>query len=260
MDFLEQSKMNEYDVVEYSKRLNIIMNTAYFMGHIIDTTQELSCFEKVSLPVFEHESPLAKNLSQLNSMRKSIRNYKEEGLTFLDTAKLLTLSYSLIQPANTNGGFPPSRNIASGGGLYPIDIYLINRKIEGLKRGVYSYNVHHSTMELLSEFSSQDEFEAMINRAFFSDQKQDMDYKNASAYIILGGVLNRVCFKYLDRGLRFALIDTGAIIHSLYLASAALGIGCCAMGSYVDDLVSELIGYKSSTQTVLGVVLIGKIQ
>ena len=260
LDFLEQSKMTEYDVIDYSKRLNAIMGTEYFMNHIVNTTQELSCFESVLLPTFESNSKNANALLNINNLRKSMRSYEPEGLSLQDVSNLLNLSYSITDSRGPSMGFPATRNIASGGGLYPIDIYLVNRKIVGLKQGVYAYNVNEVSLELLSEFVSEIECESIINRAFFSDQKKDMDYKNASAYLVLGGALNRVCFKYLDRGLRFALIDVGAIIHSIYLASASLGmIGCCAMGSYVDDLVNELIDYKSNTQTVLGVVLIGKV-
>lgn len=258
-DFLEQSKMTEYDVIEYSKRLNVIMGTEYFMNHIVHSTHELSAFEKVPLPPFESELQTANNLSGINFLRKSIRQYKPEGLSLSEVANLLSLSYSITDSRGPSLGFPSTRNIASGGGLYPIDLYLVNRKVVGLKKGVYAYNIHELSLDLLSEFPNDAEGEATINRAFFADQKKDMDYENASAYIVLGGVLNRACFKYLDRGLRFALIDTGAIMHSIYLASASLNIGCCAMGSYVDDLVSELIEYKSNTQTVLGVVLIGKV-
>jgi SagB-type dehydrogenase family enzyme len=256
LDFLERSKMNEYDAIEYSKRLNIIMGTDYFMQHIINTTQELSSFEMVSLPEFKSDSDAANNLSQLNFKRKSVREYSEDNIDFNEFSNLLKLSYTITKKMD---GYPPSRNIASGGGLYPIDLYVVNRKVTGLKLGVHFYNVHNSSLDLVFESETLNQLDDQINKAFFSDQKVDMDYKNAAAYIVLGGVLNRVCFKYLDRGLRFALVDTGAIIHSLYLASTALKIGSCGVGSYADDLVSELIGYKTNIQTVLGVVLIGKI-
>ena len=256
LDFLERSKMNEYDAIEYSKRLNIIMGTDYFMQHIVNTTQELSSFETVLLPEFKSDSEAANKLLQLNFKRKSIREYSESNINFDEFTNLLKLSYSITKKID---GYPPSRNIASGGGLYPIDLYVVNRKVTGLKLGVHSYNIYNASLDLVIESETLDQLDEQINKAFFSDQKIDMDYKNAAAYIILGGVLNRVCFKYLDRGVRFALIDAGAIIHSIYLASTALNIGSCGVGSYADDMVSELIGYKTNIQTVLGVVLIGKI-
>jgi SagB-type dehydrogenase family enzyme len=154
---------------------------------------------------------------------------------------------------------PGSRNIASGGGLYPIDLYFICQHVENLPKGIYHYNLHRSTLELVSDFVSDAEFQKAVNRAFFTDAKIDIEYTNAAGYLIMGGVLNRACFKYLDRGVRWALIETGAVIHSIYLASASLQIGCCAVGGYCDDLVADLIGFTDKSQVALGVVAVGKV-
>ena len=113
LDFLEQSKMTEYDVIDYSKRLNAIMGTEYFMNHIVNTTQELSCFESVLLPTFESNSKNANALLNINNLRKSMRSYEPEGLSLQDVSNLLNLSYSITDSRGPSMGFPATRNIAS---------------------------------------------------------------------------------------------------------------------------------------------------
>lgn len=256
LDFLESSKMEEYDIMDYNFRLMSVMSSPHYMDQIKNHSNELGIVEEVKLACSEM-GMRSQNLHELNSARKSIRSFSNEPLDFKDLSNLLSLSYSITQPEDQQL-LPLRRNIASGGGLYPIDLYFINRHVNGLKKGVFHYNIHNHSLELISNYDSERELEEAVARAFCTKNKTDMDYENAAGYLVLGGMLNRVCFKYMDRGLRFALIDAGAIIHSIYLASAALQIGCCAVGGYFDDLVSKLIGLRGNAQTTLGCVLIGK--
>lgn len=258
LDFLESSKIRTYDIAEYSQRLNTVMENPYFMDNIAHHTPELGFCETVSLPPAAATADGARHLAALNRQRRSVRSYQAQGLALAQVGELLRLAYTITDSSNLSLGLPPTRNIASGGGLYPIDVYLVSRRIEGLRPGVYHYNLGQECLERLPGLDDPQEVEQRVGDAFFTAQKVDMQYPNASGYLVLGGVLNRVCFKYLDRGLRFALLDAGAIMHSLYLASTALGIGCCGMGSYDDDLTNRLIGFRGTAQQVLGVAVIGR--
>ncbi len=258
-DFLESSKMNTYDALEYSKRLMEIMNTDYFMEHISEQTNELGWLEEFNLPNSELQSSLGQNLDMLNHARSSSRKFTGDELSLHELSQLLRLSYKKTKIGIKEKFIPDSRNIASGGGLYPVDLYFVSLNVSELPRGVYYYNLDRNCLEKLPLFESDEIFQNAINKAFLSEAKIDIDYRNAAGYIILGSVLHRTCFKYLDRGIRWALIDTGAIIHSIYLASASIGIGCCSVGGYCDDLVAEIIGFNDKSQIVFGTVIIGKV-
>ena len=258
-DFLESSKMNTYDALEYSKRLMEVMNSAYFMEHITEHTNELGWLDEITLPISPPKSTLSKHLDNLNDIRSSSRKFTGEVISLTELTQLLLLSYKKTKTGIKEKFIPNCRNIASGGGLYPVDLYFVNLNVSNLPRGVYYYNIDRISMEMLPHFESDETFQEMVNQAFFSDTKIDIDYSNAAGYIILGSVLQRTCFKYQDRGIRWALIDTGAIIHSIYLASASLGLGCCSVGGYCDDLVAQIIGFKDKSQVVFGTVIIGKI-
>lgn len=259
LDYLEASKSQISDSSTYSERLLAIMNNEHIMEQVINHTSELGYSEVVALPQATMP-PLAEKLAELNQRRCSTRKYVPTGLTLPEVAQLLRLTYTVTAHGDMQRGTSPSRNIASGGGLYPVDLYYISRRTHGLRPGVYHYQVSNQTLERLPGLDDPADLEQQVNEAFFLEHKADMDYQNASGYLVLGGVLNRVCFKYLDRGLRYALIDAGAIIHSAYLASTALKIACCSMGGYNDDLAKKIIGFHGTSQHVLGVVVLGKME
>lgn len=255
-DFLEISKLAEYDIINFGARIAAIMGVPYYTEQIINHTPELGFCEKIPLSITRSENT---ELMELQRKRKSHRKFDPQGLSFEELSDFLHLSYCVTQehPHKKN---PPSRNIASPGALYPIDVYFVNQGVQGLKKGVYYYNLTEKCLQLVSDHRTEEENDALIKRAFLIDYQTDIDFNTASGYVVLGATLNRSCFKYQDKGIRFALIDTGAIMHAMYLASAALDINCCGCGGYIDDLVDEVIGYETTTQTVTGVLAIGKSQ
>lgn len=253
-DFLESSKMKEYELIDFTSRLPIIMGTPYYMDQIINHTSELGFCEKVPLRIGKSENM---PLMEVQKKRKSYRNYDPTGISFDALSDLLNLSYCVTNHPDKSQ-ITPSRNIASPGALFPIDLYLINQCVEGLQKGVYHYNLNERSLELISDQTPDAELDEKVKHAFMIDHQTDINRNSASGYLVLGATLNRSCFKYQDKGVRFALIDTGAIIHAIYLACASLDIHCCAFAGYVDDLVARLIGYEGNSRTVTGVVAFGK--
>lgn len=254
-DFLEISKLHEYTIGAYSDRLGTIMGNAYFMEQVFQHTPEWGFCQSFPLtPALKQTAETV--LHELGEGRQSHRQYNRN-LTFTDLSSLLSLTYrQTSSKTETPFGPQPSRTIASGGGLFPVDLYVVNQSVEGLPVGVYYYNLHTCSLDVISALTP-DEVRRGIDRAFMPAYKVDMEYDRASAYIVFAASLQRVCFKYQDRGIRFAFLDTGALLHGAYLSAAALSVGCCGVGGYVDDYVAELIGLTNHDQLVTGVLLIG---
>jgi hypothetical protein len=91
-DFLESSKMNIYDALEYSKRLMEVMGSAYFMEHISEQTNELGWLEEIPLPISEPSSSLSQNLDMLNDTRSSSRKFTGDAISLSELTQLLRLS------------------------------------------------------------------------------------------------------------------------------------------------------------------------
>lgn len=258
-DFLEQSKLYSYQAKEYSERLHAVMSSEYFMRNISQHSYEMGFCEEFELLNTQELAPLAEALHQLNQLRISQRNYKsDEHISLQELSHFLQLSYSITQHYDPAMLIPPRRNIPSGGGLYPIDVYLINQHIEKLPIGIFLYDIFSFKLKLIHKFSSAEDLNQNLNKSLFTHQKNDIAYAHASAFIILGAELERSCFKYLDRGIRWAMIEAGEITQAMYLASASLELASCAIGGFDDESMARLIGYKHPSQVTLLALSLGK--
>lgn len=249
-DFLEISKLNEYDIIEFGLKTNIVLSNEQLRYDIHYHTPEIGFTRDIPLLETQVENDLSNCLFEINRKRKSIRTNNNR-LSFEDLSLLLQRSYFLT---NKN---PNKFNIPSSGALYPIELYIINIQTIGLNEGIYYYNPYTASLQEIRNLSKEETLNT-INKGFMANKRDDIDINNASAIILFGAILNRVVVKYQDRGIRFALIDVGAILHNIYLNATTLNINCCANGGYVDDYVANLIDLKSNQQTVLLTAILGK--
>ena len=63
----------------------------------------------------------------------------------------------------------------------------------------------------------------------------------ASACILLVGVLPRIKFKYGERGYRFALLEAGHISQNILLAAESESIGAFSIGGFLDDKLNDML-------------------
>ncbi|TGE21374.1 SagB/ThcOx family dehydrogenase [Hymenobacter aquaticus] len=260
LDFLELTKTHAYDAAELGQRVGAIMQTPFIMEQVAAHTPEAGYpAATVPLPEAPLSDALQLALQQLNQQRVSTRQFEPRPLAGEQLARLLRLAYAVTRPhQGLATPLPPGRSVASAGGLYPLELYYVSLRTTGLAPGVYHYQPAHSgRLVLVSDFASDQAFAQAVAEAFLTAEKNDMEYDNAAGYLVIGAVLQRTCFKYVDRGVRFCLLEAGALLHAVYLASAATGIGCCAMGSYVDNEVRRLIGWQGRLHEPLSVILLG---
>lgn len=267
-DFIESSKITRYNIDEFGKRIYEITNNSFIMRHICNNSAEFSAFENIPLPDdHDSECELLEKLQEIYRARTSTRQYASEGITFDEMSKVLQGGCFILEPPRRKEGdrpvmkeMPSKRNICSAGGLYPIELFLLSSNTTGLENGIYHYNQEQVTLDKFVPRNSLKDTDVkdIVREVFFSLGRADIDFENVSGVIIMAGFLNRTAYKYQDRGLRFALIDAGAITQNLYLTCAAMDLGCCACGGYYDDELNEILGLDGSDETVLNVVLVGK--
>jgi SagB-type dehydrogenase family enzyme len=124
--------------------------------------------------------------------------------------------------------------VPSGGGLYPLEQYVIARRIGGLAPGIYHYNVPGHFLECVSEGS--------MPAKVLSDTFMAQPYVGQSAFVlVLTAVFARSLWKYRDRGYRYMLFEAGHVAQNSNLVAAALGLGALNLGGFFDaDLVAYL--------------------
>ncbi|OJX73041.1 SagB/ThcOx family dehydrogenase [Leifsonia sp. 71-9] len=124
------------------------------------------------------------------------------------------------------------RPVPSGGALYPLDLYVFARDIDGLSRGLYHFDPFRKLLLRLADFDDKKFLEATLRE----DALQNLAFS-----VVISATFWRSRFKYGSRAYRFALLEAGHVMQNMLLASTAFGIGSRPYGGFVDDELTELL-------------------
>ncbi len=183
---------------------------------------------RVRLPVPELTGGLP--TEQAISERRSIRAYSAEAMTADELARVLLLTTGL----SADRWGDQLRNYPSSGALYPIEVYPVVHRVDGIPPGVYHYGVAGHELEQLR---------AGDHRRHVVEHGLSQDFLGECAVVVyLTMIFQRMRFKYAERSYRYGLIEAGHLGQNLYLGATSLGLGACAVGAYDDRAINELLG------------------
>ena len=179
--------------------------------------------------------------------------FSGEPITLAELGSVLAFSYGptrVIESPRAPGEKLYLRAAASGGGLYPLEIYPLVFNVDGCEPGVYHYSITEHALELVRPGPCQKGFIATTS---YGDMAS-----TASVMFVVTAVLARTLSKYLFRGLRFVLNDVGVLVQNFYLTGTALGLDTCAIGGFFDDEVGSLIEIDNVDEHVAICFAIGR--
>lgn len=265
LDFLEQIKFKKYDM-ESLEKFNLIAyvnNNPKLQKKIHDSYYDMGFCQTFPLLPTRNPSVAFLSLDQLNKKRKSNRKFGTTPLSLQDISSFLHLFYTLTgcETFDFKGTeiTRDTRNIASGGGLYPTEIYLINHRIAALPLGAYRYNVVDFKLELIQAFDTAEkwnEFYAIIMK----ESATSIDFEQASTFVVFSSILNKQSFKYKDFGVVLSLVEIGEFVHAAYLAGAALNLGCCIFGGFLSNQMNHLLELKNGLHQPFLCMAVGNIK
>lgn len=186
--------------------------------------------KKIALPGVNIDSYFSKkekdaNLFSLIKNRKSRRDFTDKPLTLEEISILLQYSCGIF----TDTG---RRANPSGGGRYPIEVYIFVQKIsKDIPSGLYHYNIKEHALDILnSKVYDHKEISRLFNYDFV---------QNASASIILTSAFFRTKEKYGERGYRYILLEAGHIVQNMYLVAEALELSATGLGGTKDIKIEK---------------------
>jgi SagB-type dehydrogenase family enzyme len=144
------------------------------------------------------------------------------------------------------------RVVPSAGALYPLEIFVYCKHINGLASGLYHYNSVKMNLRRLRQADETRKLTAAIIRPDVT--------LGSSLLIFITAVFERSVFKYGDRGYRFVLLEAGHVAQNINLAANALGLGCLNVGGYYDREIDEYLDLDGVTHSTIYVVAVGKKQ
>ena len=200
----------------------------------------------VKLPITDHEAGLEDTLK----LRCSCRVFSEEPLPLAAIGACLREGYGILATDRDGRLQFPLRPVPSGGGLYPLEINLIARRIVGLEPGVYHYVAEHHGLEQVvpSELPK-----AFLDYVFMGQSSLTA----APALLVISGVWKRTMTKYGDRGYRYMMFEAGHVMQNINLCAARWGLGSCNIGGFFDAELGDALRLDGDLETPLYACAIG---
>ncbi len=143
------------------------------------------------------------------------------------------------------------RSAPSAGALYPIEVYLVVHRVEGLKPGLYHYGVRDHALELVRASDLRGEIVRHGLMQEFLGQ--------ANLVLVFTAIFQRLRWKYQERTYRYALLEAGHLGQNVYLAATSMGMGACAVGAFLDDDLNAMLGVDGQHEAAIYMLSVGKV-
>jgi SagB-type dehydrogenase family enzyme len=221
---------------------------------ILETAHNRKAYRYADKIVLPGTAGTSMSLEKCLTRRRTARRF---GNTALGLEKLAALLNSAVAPTREitlsyeKGLRLMTRPYASGGGLYPIEIYPVLMNVAGLPVQVTHYDPFAHQLSVIGTPSRADVLRA------FGDVEDRLNA--ASVVFVLTSVTERTAVKYSMRGYRFALLEAGQIAQNLSLCAVSEGLGSLPWGGYTDDEVGQLLGIDNVREIVVHLLSIGEV-
>jgi SagB-type dehydrogenase family enzyme len=202
------------------------------------------------LPIPTLNEPMEDNgLDHCIATRQSEREWSPSEITFEEIGRLLR-AYAINRTNEDTEFVLPFRSTPSGGGLFPLEIYLSVRNCVDLDPGLY----HFSPKDWALTSLRQGDLTSALAECFV---QQDVVY-NAAVTILITGVFSRSTFKYGDRGYRFTLLEAGHLAQNFCLYATEMGMSNLCMGGYFDRKVDDFLAIDGVTHSTVYAFSVGR--
>ncbi len=187
------------------------------------------------------EQPQARGFDALMRRRTTCRNFDPEvALSARDLAVALHRTFGEqgqeeIEP----GAVALKKNHPSGGGLHPLEAYLLVQRVDGVDAGLYHYNVQSHALDRLPEPIGFDTaafaLRMVAGQHYFSD---------AAVLLVVAVRFPRSSWKYRRHAkiYRAILLEAGHMSQNLYLCATELGLGAYVTAAINEVEIEETFG------------------
>lgn len=156
-------------------------------------------------------------------------------LTLAELGEILYLTAGVTE----RRGGTALRASPSSGALFPNELYLLARRIDGLAAGIYHYDPEHHRLHALGPLPATSGAPAA---------------EGADATMIATAIFRRTGYKYRNRAYRYVVADTGHLLENLRIASHKAGMQARLTPRFDEALTAKAIGIDGEEEGVLAVM------
>ena len=191
--------------------------------------------ERISLPGRDFTLPAP--LGEVLRLRRSRRDFSGRPLGLEQVGRLLHVSFGVVADREVLDFETPAvlgyRSSPSAGGLYPLELYVATRAVDGLADGVYHYDPWSHQLERRQHGGVHDRFASIcFDQGFLAA---------ANLLVSLAAIVERTRHKYGARGYRYVCFEAGHVAQNLCLVAAASNLGAVTLGGFYDREMNELL-------------------
>lgn len=180
--------------------------------------------------------------------RVSIRQYSQEPLTIEELTYLLWTTQGVkavtARPVTL-------RTVPSAGARHAFETYLLINRVSGIEPGLYRYLAIENA---LLPITMSPEIATQLTEACL---KQQMINTSAVTFFWTAAV-ERMFWRYGERGYRYLHLDAGHVCQNLYLAAWEINCGTCAIAAFDDDMLNAALGLDGETTFTVYLAAVGR--
>ncbi len=204
----------------------------------------------VELPAPAQVQVPALDVRSAVEQRRSLRSYALQPLSLGELSFLLWASQGVQKITERPVTL---RNVPSAGARHAFETFVLVNRVDGLTPGLYRFAaLRHGLLavDLSPEVAGQ------MTRACHD---QTMVARAAATFVWVA-VVERMRWRYGERGYRYLHLDAGHACQNLYLAAETVGAGACAIAAFDDDLLNQLVGADGEELFAVYAAAVGKRQ
>jgi putative peptide maturation dehydrogenase len=148
------------------------------------------------------------------------------------------------------GAVALKKNHPSGGGLHPLEAYLIVQRVDGVAPGLHHYSAEAHALDRLSTLSTD------AARVFAMVAVAGQDYfADAPVLLIVSARFARALWKYRrhPKIQRAITLEAGHVSQNLYLAATDLGLGAFVTAAINEIDIERALGFDPLQESALAV-------
>ncbi|MDJ0784797.1 MAG: SagB/ThcOx family dehydrogenase [Desulfosarcinaceae bacterium] len=189
---------------------------------------------KLPHPSLEDTLSVAAAINQ----RRTVRRYAAQPLTLAQLTQLLWAGQGIT-------GRRHKRAAPSAGALYPMDLYALigEAGVGDLAAGIYHYRpAEHGLARIATGDLRAAAAGAALGQRWMS---------RAPLNLVITAEYARITGKYHQRGVRYAMIEAGAIGQNLYLQAEAMGLKTGMVGAFQDGTLGQTLHLPAAHEPLL---------
>lgn len=255
----QKSEMFDYLLNMNQERLNDVKSImAYNGSNRAALINEAQIYDEITNGNSEELVFLSKNPQKLNEKlenvlkhRHSTRLFISHEISFENFSTIIQKSFGIAPRKMIYGEVETTtRYYASGGGLYPIKVYIYCNDVQGIEKGFYLYQPISHTLLAINKTDN------IATSKFF--EGGNIDTENMNFTVFFGYRINTTYLKYGELSLLLGLVEVGIISHNFDLVLTSLGYTGCAIAGYNKTYIENLLNFDHVNEHILFSNICGK--